>query len=471
MPCCPAGAQEIPPVRIRGSVVPVHCPPIRNAPLSQNVCESYSDCSGTPQTAGHTDLHLYRRLAPVWRLPPAGGATHQDCVRPPDCIGFQCQYGEECFGTVSANHVHRCAARLLHSDSPSSAGPSGPIPISPLTVSCRQHSDLQCMGLTGTMASSISLIRLGRFHMRPFQRWVLSLRIPPSQGRRQVIVTNDAVSALRPWRTARFLTQGVEIGLVPSRLVITTNASLQGWGATFQGRSASGLWEGDLLAAHINFLELMAVRLALIHFLPWIRQQHVLVMTDNLTTKYYINKQGGLRSDRLNDLARQLTLWSVENLASLRSEYVPGLLNCGADLLSRGQARYDDWSLLPEVAEMIWSRFGSPVADLFATEENTKYPLFFAIRGRSTLGNDALSGVWPQGLLYAFPPLTLIPPLLARIRTTGARMLLVAPGWGAWVSDIIPLLYDEPWSWPAEVESGSGEERRKGDPGARHPTG
>merc|ERR1711867_20775 len=143
MPCCPAGAQEIPPVRIRGSVVPVHCPPIRNAPLSQNVCESYSDCSGTPQTAGHTDLHLYRRLAPVWRLPPAGGATHQDCVRPPDCIGFQCQYGEECLGTVSANHVHRCAARLRHSDSPSSAGPSGPIPISPLTVSRRQHSDLQ----------------------------------------------------------------------------------------------------------------------------------------------------------------------------------------------------------------------------------------------------------------------------------------------------------------------------------------
>ena len=97
---------------------------------------------------------------------------------------------------------------------------------------------------------------------------------------------------------------------------------------------------------------------------------------------------------------------------------------------------------------MIWSRFGSPVADLFAAEENTKCPLFFAARGRSTLGNDALSGVWPRGLLYAFPPLTLIPPLLAKIRATGARMLLVAPGWGAWVSDIIPLLYDEPWTLP-----------------------
>ena len=95
---------------------------------------------------------------------------------------------------------------------------------------------------------------------------------------------------------------------------------------------------------------------------------------------YYINKQGGLRSDRLDGPARSLTLWCVENLASLTAEYVPGLLNRGADLLSRGQA-----PLHPEVAELVWCRFGSPVADLFASEDNTKCPLFFALRGRSTL--------------------------------------------------------------------------------------
>lgn len=306
----------------------------------------------------------------------------------------------------------------------------------------------QCMGLTGTMSSSISLIRLGRFHMRPFQRWMLSLRIYPTQGRRRVVVSDDAISALRPWRPVQFLTQGVPMELVSSRLVITTDASLREWGATFQGRSASGLWEGDLLRAHINFLELMAVQLALSHFLPLIRHQHVLVRTDNLTTMFYINKQGGMRSDRLDGLARSLTLWCVDNLASLRAEYVPGLLNLGADLLSRGQARYDDWSLHPEVAELVWCRFGSPVADLFASEDNTKCPLFFALRGRSTLGNDALEGDWPQDLLYAFPPLRLIQPVLERVRTGGARLLLIAPGWGTWVSVITPLLYDELWTLP-----------------------
>merc|ERR1711895_291884 len=170
-----------------------------------------------------------------------------------------------------------------------------------------------CMRLTGSMASSINLIDLGRFHMRPFQRWVLSLRIPPSQGKRMVLVTDEAVSALRPWRATQFLTEGVRMGLVSSRMVITTDATLR-------GRSASGLWEGDLTTAHINFLELTAVQLALFHFLPWISQQHVLVRTDNLTTKYYINKQGGLRSRCLDDLARSISLWSQEHLASLRAE-------------------------------------------------------------------------------------------------------------------------------------------------------
>ena len=64
------------------------------------------------------------------------------------------------------------------------------------------------------------------------------------------------------------------------------------------------------------------------------------------------------------------------------------------------------------------------------------------------MGLDALANSWPQGLLYAFPPLHLIPPVLERVRTSGARVLLVAPGWGAWMSDIAPLLYDQPWALP-----------------------
>ena len=93
-------------------------------------------------------------------------------------------------------------------------------------------------------------------------------------------------------------------------------------------------------------------------------------------------------------------------------------------------------------------KFGSPVVDLFASEENAKCPMFFAFSGVSTLGLDAMAHEWPEGLLYAFPPLSLIPPTLERVRGQGLTLILIAPGWGSWRSEISRLLYDEPWQLP-----------------------
>ena len=167
-----------------------------------------------------------------------------------------------------------------------------------------------------------------------------------------------------------------------------------------------------------------------------------------MTTRFYISKQGGLRSSRLDGLARTITLWAHERFLSLTSEFVPGLLNSGADLLSRGEPRYADWSLNPQVAQNIWDRYGTPVADLFAAVDNFKLPNYFAIRGTGTLGVDALAHAWPPGLLYAFPPLSLLHQVLERVRTGSFRVLLVAPAWGSWMPAIRPLLYDQPMALP-----------------------
>ena len=188
------------------------------------------------------------------------------------------------------------------------------------------------------MVSSTSLISLGRSHMRPFRCWVLSLRIPPSQGRRMVLVTDKAVSALRPWRAIQSLTEGVRLGLVSSRLVIATDTSLRGWGGHLPGADGQRLMGGGPSCCTHQLLGIDCCAAGPLSLsLSWIRQQLVLVRTVNLTSKFYINKQGGLRSHRLVGLTRSFSLWGHEHIASLRAEYVPGLLNCGADLLSKGQ--------------------------------------------------------------------------------------------------------------------------------------
>ena len=305
-----------------------------------------------------------------------------------------------------------------------------------------------CLRMAGLMASAISLVRLGRLHMRPFQRWMRSLCVPTRCLSRRVTVPASCVLALKWWSGRHVLAEGVPLGLTLARKVVTTDASLSGWGATHDGRTARGMWHGALRRAHINYLELLAVFLALRHFKPLIQGCHVLVRTDNTTTMCYINKQGGLKSLRLHTLAHRLLMWCSEHLLSVTACHVPGLLNTGADLLSRGPLRYHDWSLHTEVAAQIWTRYGVPVADLFASEENTKCKSFFSLTGSPTLGVDALAHPWPGGLLYAFPPLPLISPTLARVRTRGLRLLLIAPAWGSWRSDIVPLLYNQPWQLP-----------------------
>ena len=305
-----------------------------------------------------------------------------------------------------------------------------------------------CMRVVGFMASAIHLIRLGRFFMRPFQKWVLSLRIPPSQGSRLVRVSQACTRALEPWLRTAFLSRGVRMGLVLSVKFITTDASLSGWGAIHNGMTAKGVWSSALKTKHINYLELMAVFLALKRFELFVRDSHVHVRTDNTAALCYINKQGGLASPALDRLARELTLWCDTRLRSIRASHLAGLQNTGADLLSRGRYYYGDWSLHPGVARQIFARYGCPDVDLFASEKNAKCSRFFSIQGAAPLGLEAFAHDWPRERLYAFPPLQLILPTLERVRLQGLSVLLVAPGWGTWRSEIAPLLYADPWRLP-----------------------
>ncbi|KAK5930500.1 hypothetical protein CgunFtcFv8_026728 [Champsocephalus gunnari] len=309
-----------------------------------------------------------------------------------------------------------------------------------------------CLRLMGLMASAILVVRLGRLHMREFQRWVAALKLNPARhGARRVMVTVKCVTALRHWLHPTFLVRGVPMGAVLSRRVVTTDACLTGWGGIYEGRSVRGLWSRDLQRAHINYLELLAVCLTLKHFLPFLRRHHVLVRTDNTTTISYINRQGGLRSLQLHMLARKLILWSSGRLLSLRATHVPGVLNLGADLLSRGAPLYADWTLHPRIVSQLWVRYGRATVDLFASRENAQCQLFFSMRDlNAPLGVDALAHVWPSGLLYAFPPLALIPQTLARVREQRHTLILIAPHWPAmyWLAEIYQLLCGQPWQLP-----------------------
>ncbi len=238
------------------------------------------------------------------------------------------------------------------------------------------------------------------------------------------------------------------MGAFHRRHMITTDASMMGWSAVIEGRPASGEWTGEFLSWHINCLELRAVFLALMHFLPVLVEHNIIVRTDNMAVVSHINRQGGSRSCTLDRLARHLLLWSQDKFLSLRAVHVPGMLNLVADFLSRQKLRPGEWMLNRQTVSQIWNLFGKAEVDLFASQESSQCPLWFSLSFPMTLGIDAFAHPWPNVSLYAFPPAKLIPAILCRV--SGARLLLIAPFWSSqtWFSELTPLLYRPPWEIP-----------------------
>lgn len=122
------------------------------------------------------------------------------------------------------------------------------------------------------MALASSVCHLGLLHMRPLQLWLKS-QVPWREwtvGCMRIKVTNSCVRSLRILHDPEMFSRGVPLGLVTARTVVTTATSTSGWGTVCEGIPASRLWSQSKW--HINLLELKAMSLALMAFLPQVDQ-------------------------------------------------------------------------------------------------------------------------------------------------------------------------------------------------------
>ncbi|XP_045919663.1 uncharacterized protein LOC123979658 [Micropterus dolomieu] len=307
---------------------------------------------------------------------------------------------------------------------------------------------LSVMRLLGLMAAAHPVVTLALLHMRRLQRWFTSLHLNLKRHKRCMVKPPQSVQRdLRFWGFPHHLRAGVPLGRISSYVSVFTDASLTGWGGTCLARAVGGVWSpGE--SRHIDQLELQAVFLVLQHHKGLVQGRHVLVRTDNRTTVSYIIRQGGVRSAALLTLAEDLWTWAAAHLLSLKALHVPGSENRGADLMSRDGPPQSEWRLHPDIIQQIWSGFGTAQVDLFAIRHNTHCPLWFSILPQDS---QPLAHVpWTKGLLYAFPPLHLIPPLLERVRQEGLSVILVAPSHrsAGWYAEVTQLAVMEPWPVP-----------------------
>ena len=74
---------------------------------------------------------------------------------------------------------------------------------------------------------------------------------------------------------------GVPLHVLPLSLSLYIDTSLSGWGAHLLNLTTSGVWSEEESQGHINVLEMRAVELALVSFLPQLAGQSVVLMSDN----------------------------------------------------------------------------------------------------------------------------------------------------------------------------------------------
>ena len=134
---------------------------------------------------------------------------------------------------------------------------------------------------------------------------------------------------------------------------------------------ASSRWSASERELHINHLELLAVCRRIRRFLRHLRNKRITIHMDNVTTAAYLAKEGGTRSETLNNLTKEILIFCRDHGITPSPAYLPGTGNLGADALSR-ETETREWFISPGVSERIFSRLRLPQIDLFASRRSSQ---------------------------------------------------------------------------------------------------
>ena len=189
----------------------------------------------------------------------------------------------------------------------------------------------------GHLAGFVDLVPYCRLLMRPLQLHLLRDFTPLIDSQDLLVPLSSEFKVLCvAWSSPSRLLEGKLFAALPPSLVITTDASGQGWGAVLHPHRVSGVWSKEEVFDHINTLELKAVLLALQNLESLVVGHSLLIRSGYMTVVSFIIFQGGILSLSLCRLALDLWEWCLRRRIFLHAAHIPGEEYFVADFLSRG---------------------------------------------------------------------------------------------------------------------------------------
>ena len=309
----------------------------------------------------------------------------------------------------------------------------------------------------GTLVSSFPGVEFGPLHYRHIEvDKEANLKLNQGNFDSFMTLSHDSLEEIH-WWSANILTASRRIFHNSPDVVVYTDASQMGWGAQIEhGNNTSGIWSKSGSSRHINYLELLAVKLAPSSLLDARNNIHVRVMSDNNTAVSYINSMGGCRSLECNSIAKDIWDWAIDKDIWLSAAHIPGSSNIDADQLSRNLNLDLEWMLSAPIFQRIVALFGKPDIDLFASRLNAQVEDYVSWKPHPMAKFvDAFTINWSQFFFYAYPPFCLVSRCVQKIIHDQASGILVIPLWTTqpYFTAVLSLLTETPRVLNASVQN------------------